>query len=749
MRRLSTAAVAFALLLSSCGDDDEASSTPEQATEPDEAARRDRPGLPQTEVEVHYDLHRHLARAELWEGEALVVDFGVPRGHQHTLGRWQTQLGADHALEGTSVVVIPRTVGRFLLPRLGDGAFDVKIRARAFADGRTTVYLDEETIAHVTLPTDGGYAIVEASLPEGALAQGERFLQLRVASAGTAPGVGRAGVAVDWMRIGPVGAPLSDEAPAAASAMVDEAGRLALPDGVAASWTLEVPDGGALSARARGAGSAQVRVEVDGGGGARRETLRFEDDETARVDLSGHAGEVVRIALEAEGELTFDELAVVTPGASDVRPRPPAPANVVVYLVDTLRADKLRIYDPETRVRTPGLSSWVEEGAAIFRAGHSQENWTKPSVATLLSGLMPWEHDATADDAVLPGSVSLLSEILRADGFHTGAFIANGYVSDKFGFRQGFDSFRNYIREGRRTQARFVAADVLSWLDDRPEDQPFFLYVHTIDPHVPYMPPDDVLASYDPDPYDGPVDFSRDRELLEKIKSGALRVNDRDKRRLEALYDGEITYHDVHFAAILEGLARRDLEDDTLVVFTSDHGEELFDHGSVGHGHTVYEELLQVPLVVRIPGLTSEASGIDDAAGLVDVAPTILDALRKPIPDEMSGRSLLPLLRGESATAPRATVSGFMNGWRTIVVGRYKLIQRTASRMMLYDLETDPGETNDLAAERPLTVRYLRGLLGLVLAGAHHVHEAERTEIDAETEAQLRALGYVGTSRPE
>jgi arylsulfatase A-like enzyme len=263
------------------------------------------------------------------------------------------------------------------------------------------------------------------------------------------------------------------------------------------------------------------------------------------------------------------------------------------------------------------------------------------------------------------------------------------------------------------------------------------------------MPPDDVLATYDPDPYDGPVDFGRDRETLEKIKSGALRVNDRDKRRLEALYDGEITYHDVHFASIVEGLRRRGLREDTLVVFTSDHGEELFDHGSVGHGHTVWEELLSVPLVIRIPGLDSSGSRIARAVGLVDVAPTILDVLGKPIPEAMSGRSLLPLMRGQTESAPRPTVSGFMNGWRTIVVGRYKLIQRTASRMMLYDLEEDPDETRDLAADRPLTLRYLRGLLGLVLAGAHHGHASERTEIDAETEAQLRALGYVGTSRPQ
>ncbi len=762
LTRVALLVVIFAAAVA-CGDDDgdpareQADPRGEGATEPGEGAPADPAAAPEA-VTVRYDFAAHLGRAEHREGEVLVVDLGVARGHQFTLGGWQTQLGDDHVFDDVTTLVIPRVTGKLLLPRLGPGRFTVKLRARAFGDGRLTTYLGEETLGHATLPTDGSFQVVTVTLPEDALASAEAFLQLRVPRGGPAPGVGSAGLAIDWLRIGPADADLRETAPATDQDLLSDGQSLSLAAGTSLAWSFEVTPGARFRAQVAGSagssGALRLRLATDGG--VVREVANVvasSGGAAADVDLAEHAGRIVRLELVAEGaDLRITNPAVVTLGAQDLAPRPAAPENVLVYLVDTLRRDKLTIYDPETRVRTPGLSSFVAAGAAVFSRGHTQENWTKPSVATLLSGLLPWEHTATSDDAVVPGSVELLSETLKDAGFHTGAFIANGYVSDKFGFRQGWRTFRNYIREGRRTQASFVAADVLGWLDDRPEDEPFFLYVHTIDPHVPYMPPNDVLETYDPGPYDGPVDFGRDRQTLEKIKSGAMRINDRDRQRLEALYDGEITYHDVHFASIIEGLTRRGLADDTLVVFTSDHGEEFFDHGSVGHGHSVYEELLSVPFVIRIPGLTGSLSRIEDPAGLVDIAPTILDALGRSVPEAMTGRSLLPLLRGEVPDAPRATISGFMNGWRTIVVGRYKLIQRTSARMMLYDLEADPGETTDLAPDRPLTVRYLRGLLGLTLAGAAAgapAHRAEETVIDAETEAQLRALGYVGTSRPE
>ncbi|MFT3927571.1 MAG: sulfatase-like hydrolase/transferase [Myxococcales bacterium] len=241
-----------------------------------------------------------------------------------------------------------------------------------------------------------------------------------------------------------------------------------------------------------------------------------------------------------------------------------------------------------------------------------------------------------------------------------------------------------------------------------------------------------------------------------RSRIGQVKLKDRDKVHLEALYDSEISYHDVHFRAILTALEKRKLADDTMVVVVADHGEEFWDHGSVGHGHSVYEELLRIPMVMRVPGLTTRAETIKTSAGLVDVMPTVLDALGEPIPSELSGHSLLKELSGSGSDAPQVTVSGFMDGWRTVVIDGMKLIQRTERRLMLHDLAIDPHEQTDVASQRPLTTRYLRGQLGLALAKSEpgqgaasgkKAHREQKTDIDAETEAQLRALGYVGSSR--
>ena len=744
------------LVVGGCGDDgaaNAAAAAPEVGAAPVERA------ADAVAMRPHYDLAAHVARAELRHGRALLVDFGAPSGAKHTLGGWQTRTGDAREIDGTSALLIPGAIGKVIVPLETGGPHVLTLRARAFRDGRTTVYLGETTIGHATLPANGEWATVSFTLDAE---PGEHFVQLRSAATGAVSGGGSAGVAIDWMRIEP--------APASAEARADgppppgrlvvrdgDARALALRDEDALGWHLEVPRAARLRGSVTGEGTLRVVAHADGASPRTLASVRGTGDGAPLdVGLDAVEGKVARIDLVASGgAVRAIAPTIVVPDDTAPRELATRPRNVLIYLIDTLRADKLRAYAPETRVRTPGLDRWVPS-ATVFERGQSQENWTKPSVATLLSGLMPWEHTATTGDAVVPGSVELLSETLGAVGYHTGAFVANGYVSDRFGFEQGFRTFRNYIREGRRTQAEFVAADVLGWLDERPEDRPFFLYVHTIDPHVPYMPPSEILETYDPEPYDGPVDFGRDRELLEKIKIGRLRVNDRDRRRLEALYDGEITYHDIHLAAILDGLERRGLAGDTIVVITADHGEELFDHDSVGHGHSVFQELLHVPLIVRVPGLTEGDARIDDAVGLVDVAPTVLDAIGRPIPDEMSGRSLLPLLRGapEPTPAPRVAVSGFMNGWRTVLIGRHKLVQRTGAHVSLYDLAADPGEQRDLASERPLAVRWLRGTLGLALAGElaprrRVEHARERAVIDAEMDAQLRALGYVGTSRPE
>jgi choline-sulfatase len=689
---------------------------------------------------VFFDLARALDRAEIRRGDELLADLGGPAGAKYTLGGWMTSF-RNGEVDGTSVAFTTGPRARLSVPWSGEGDARLVLRLKSFASGPLRLYVRDREIASRDL-VPGSFVEVSFDLPAGTLEPGENDVLLRADRMGTHGGR-QVGLAIDWLRLG---APSSEGAVESAVSSTDE-GTLRLEAGITAGYAFEVPAGARVRARVR---SGEVAMTLHRDGEPPIELGR--SGAAIDADLSGHARELVRLDLSATSDVVLEEPSVVVPAPSSQGERRPA-KNAIIYLVDTLRADKLRPYNPATRVRTPGLDRFVE-AASTFVSAQTQENWTKPSVATLLSSLLPWEHTATGDTSVLPQSVELLPEILEDRGYHTGCFIANGYVSDRFGFRQGWATYRNYIREGRRTPAQYVTSDVIGWLDERPQDQPFFLYVHMIDPHVPYRPPSEFLAMYDSAPYRGPVSFEEDATLLENVKSGRTRLGPRDRERLEALYDGEISYHDTHFNALLDGLERRNLLDETVIVFTADHGEEFWDHGSVGHGHNVYQELLHIPMFVHAPGLA--AARVDEPVGLVDVLPTVLDALDEPLPEGVSGQSMLPLLASERSVAPRYAVSGFMEGWRTILMGRYKLIHRTASRFALYDLDRDPNEDTDVGDAHPIAVRAARGMLGMMLARSNEPrrtqavrapHRPEATEVDAELEEQLRALGYVDSNR--
>lgn len=676
-------------------------------------------------VRIVLDLARHPERASLWFEHTEVIQLGSIAGARHSLGAWSTSV-ERRELGGDEVLATRGRQGRIPFFVARAGATRIALEGRTVHAGPVQIFVDDERVHEGALPTRG-WGSIEVEVPE--LAIGEHELLVRGRGSSTVEG-GRVGVALRSLEIGPA-------APAIPADVGVSADRVQL----AAGWKIRVPFVVPEAARLLGEVRATTRIRAIGDSGVTE--LGEHTAGPLDVDLSELAGRATYLELEGGSVANPVVVRPVDEEANEAaRPR-----NVLMVLVDTLRADRLSPYNPSTRVQTPGLSAFVES-ASTFAHAHAQENWTKPSVATLLSGLMPWEHTATGQSSVVPRSVELLPEVLQQQGFATASFISNGYVSDRFGFRQGWDTYRNYLREGRRNRAENVAADVLGWLDQRTAQQPFFAYVHTIDPHVPYRPPERFLELYGDSNYRGPVDFRLDSTLLENVKLGRVRLGPRDREHLQALYDGEITYHDVHFRSILDGLQRRGLADDTLVVVTSDHGEEFWDHGSVGHGHSVYEELLHVPLFVKLPG--TPARRVEASVGLVDVMPTILEALGVEPPEEMSGRSFLAELRGAGGDAPRASVSGFMENWRTVTDSRFKLIVRPRRAARLYDLENDPGETDDLAERSPWTVRYLREQLAIRLDAtrarertSRRRHRATRTRIDDETAAQLRAIGYV------
>jgi arylsulfatase A-like enzyme len=526
------------------------------------------------------------------------------------------------------------------------------------------------------------------------------------------------------------------------------------------SFYVEIPAQASLSFRvgqAEGRGAtARVRISTEGGEPKQifEQALAGEWHERV-VALADYAGQVARIELAADGggTVAWASPAVVVP---EVKVAKAAPAkHVIVLTIDTLRADRLRVYTPASRVETPALDAFAKEGT-VFVNSQSPENWTKPSVASILTGLYPMTHRTKQSESKLSSEATMISEIFKKEGFTTATFLANGYVSDKFGFAQGWDHYTNYIRENRTTTAQNVFKEAGDWIEKN-KDKRSFVYIQTIDPHVPYDPPAEFLQKYDAAAYTGQIAPRKTPDLLEKAKRNppAVTFNDRDRARLEALYDAEISYHDAHFGKFVERLKQLGVYDQSLFVITSDHGEEFFDHGSYGHGHSVYQELLHVPLLFRQPGVVPAGKRIEDTVGTLDIAPTVLAAAGLAVPDFMEGVDRNEHLRGRVPALPAVAFSDFLDDRRAIQAGRFKLILNGVNATF-FDLQKDPGEKRELDAQaHPIARRYCRILLGQFLgtrdrgdwlsaepAGSSLKFGGENTQIDDKTRQGLKALGY-------
>jgi arylsulfatase A-like enzyme len=738
-----------------------------------EVAKKPKHSSPKEKLEPIYDFVANLSQAHVRSG-GLLIDFGTPSRHKHTLGDWKTGWRGDYDVDGDTFSYIASSPARVFFDALPEevdatgGRITIRAKATGDATGKGRVFLNGKQVGTAEFPNDEfAHATVDYSRE---LVDGQNELMLRFDRKRPGHDGRAAALAVDYVRVVPNGAETGSAASTyTALRGADPAGgedHLVLRSGESLTYHLAIPAGAVLLGRTRAAGvgargKLEVRVRADGE--PEQDLPSFAagaEGGPLRVDLSDFAGRAAAITFGAQGDLLISRCRIAAEPAepSGASGRVEA-ENLVIVLIDTLRADHLKLYNRATRVQTDYLDRLGAE-AMTFERAWAQENWTKPSVATLLSGLYPETHRTKNDKHKLPSSVVLASEHFRALGFATAGFVANGYISHKFGFREGWDVWRNYVREGKANRAKFVTDDAVAWLDRRPRDKPFFLYVHTIDPHVPYIPPRKYTELYDPEPYKGVVQARSTAKLLERVKTGAARLSDRDKRHLEALYDGEITYHDDEIARLHEALDKHGLLEDTLIVVTSDHGEEFFEHGSVGHGHSVYEELLHVPLVFRLPGAEAgQAARCDAEVGLIDVLPTACEILGVECPPGMEGRSLVPLLEGACRDRwPQVTFADFLDGQRSARSGRFKLIYRGLAKT-LFDLDADPDETRDLSDDLPIALAAMRDLLGqhqgrlstdVGSPGAKgsgkkskkKEHKAEETDIDEETRKQLEALGY-------
>jgi arylsulfatase A-like enzyme len=411
-----------------------------------------------------------------------------------------------------------------------------------------------------------------------------------------------------------------------------------------------------------------------------------------------------------EGVALWGDPLVVTPGKKVGK-------NLIVVLVDTVRADVVGAWGSREGL-TPSLDRLAAQGIR-FDQMLAPAPWTLPSVAALMTGLQPQTHGAGVRygnfaPTGLTRGVHTLAEALRDSGFFTFGVYHNIYVNPAFGLQQGFDEYA-----AQEERAGPLVDHALAGLRRYAPDRRFFLYLHLFDPHNPYEPPEEecrtVARRFDPD-YHGTLGCSVDRRPEMPIPPPE------DRRWSEALYHGEIAYTDRQIGRLLAGLHGLGLDDDTIVAVVSDHGEEFWTRleretewgyeVNSDHGHTLYQELLHVPAVVRVPGRAPAV--VRGPVQMADLFPTLLH-LAGVQPPPSQGQDLVPLLDGGPPAQPTLIADVVLHGdvhrW-SVRRGPWKLIvpREPGPPVELYDLDHDPGEARNLAASQPSIAASLRAL---------------------------------------
>jgi arylsulfatase A-like enzyme len=420
--------------------------------------------------------------------------------------------------------------------------------------------------------------------------------------------------------------------------------------------------------------------------------------------------------------------------------------DVILIVVDTLRADVLGVYGAE-----PSPSPFIDrlaEQSVVFELAVSQAPSTLPSMASMMTSLHPsaWRGPFGPAETILPPDLPNVATLFREAGYVTAGFQKNPWLRPGTGFERGFDVYElvGGDRAEDRSGEQLVDA-VLRWAaviaDQRRSgcSTPFFLYVHFMEPHIDYRPPPDFFPAEARD-YRGPFDTSAGS--LHALSDSPSGPEPADVEQMKRLYRSEVAYLDSQVARLHDELAASDLwTKDSVVVLMADHGEQFGEHGQFEHGD-IHLENIHVPLIIRAPGKAPRR--VHQTVRLLDVAPTLIELASLEELPQGEGRSLVAALLGEVLPSVPAVTE--QRGNRRVTATRYSLLERDG-QTLLFDLRADRDETHDLAEALPGEVRALRQVLSAHSDRGGRVVETRSLPpvgVDRRTREALRALGYLG-----
>lgn len=420
--------------------------------------------------------------------------------------------------------------------------------------------------------------------------------------------------------------------------------------------------------------------------------------------------------------------------------------NVIIVLGDALRADKTGPYGYDARDTTPNLDRFATR-SVVFSNTICQNAWTVPSVASLFTQVEPQGHQVLryqVEQRVEMDTLSLdhttLAEQFKAAGYSTGALLKSQVIDSSRGFSQGFDDFQvipGVQAHGETGQQLTDAA--IGWIDDHKAD-PFFLYLHYMDPHSPYMAPEPLYGKYADGSYGGP--FTGLHNEIVPYQKGQADATDADVQHLFDLYDAEVEYFDRQFGRLMKHLVLSGVDGKTIVVVTGDHGEAFNEHGKFFHGN-LYQENVVVPFIIKAPG--SKARTLDAWVEMIDIGATVADLAGVPKADHWQSVSQARAVTGGNPVK-RLVYSEYANQKAVYDPSGLKAIFGDGPAK-LYDLKKDPLEQKNLAQARPADLERLRKEAvsrfnaSKTLSGSFSATEANELT-DDQVEA-LRALGYI------
>ena len=452
-----------------------------------------------------------------------------------------------------------------------------------------------------------------------------------------------------------------------------------------------------------------------------------------KIQINVPASETEEVPQESEGVL------------AGVKP------DIFLYVVDALRADHLGCYGYE-RDTSPNTDRFAEENT-LFVNAYAPASWTRASGASIFTGLLAKHHRTMTRNDALPDSLVTLAEFLQEQGYYTIAFVGNGNLNAKLGFGQGFDKYRGFFRQDYPVTMLVPADELvdhasrfLARYTRKASRAPLFMLVWTMDPHDPYAPKESVKDMFGIDQYQAVDTYPL--EFLRNVRSGKRRLTKSEANYVETRYDQEIYFNDISFGDLLDAFKRLGVYDDAMIIFTSDHGEEFFEHGGVGHGLTLYNEQVKIPLIVKAPQL---APGREmKRVQLTDIYPTVADVLAGEPPYTLDGRSLFADDTGVRTLffeeeLDGNTLTAVLGSQKKVIYNRWS--ERPPSHPLVPMFEVfEVGDTYEQEnMQLPgMGTRYLWQQLSVFMHSPGGLHvQRNRIELPPDVEQQLRGLGYI------